>query len=62
MMWNDHLYLAATACSTFHLGNPGPNTGAGFAYNTTSVAPYWRLSTGRESGTASWRSGPTGST
>jgi hypothetical protein len=43
MMWNDHLYVAATAYRTFHLGNSEPNSGAGFAYNTTGIAPYWRV-------------------
>jgi hypothetical protein len=42
-MWDDHLYLATTAYRTFHIGNPGPNTGSGFAFNTTGIAPYWRL-------------------
>jgi hypothetical protein len=43
MMWNDHLYVAATAYRTFHLGNSQPNSGSGFPYNTTGIAPYWRL-------------------
>ncbi len=52
MMWNDHLYLAATAYRTFHIGNPVPNTGEGFQFNTTGVAPYWRLAW-QQSGTDS---------
>jgi hypothetical protein len=43
MMWNEHLYLAALAYRTFHIGSSQPNSGAGFPFNTTGVAPYWRL-------------------
>jgi hypothetical protein len=43
MMWNDHLYLAATAYRTAHIGSSVPNDGQGFTFNTTGVAPYWRL-------------------
>jgi len=42
-MWNEHLYLAAAAYRSQHLGSPQPNAGTGFTYNTTGVAPYWRL-------------------
>jgi hypothetical protein len=52
MMWNDHLYLAATAYRTFHIAGSVPNTGEGFTYNTTGVAPYWRLAW-QQSGTDS---------
>lgn len=51
MMWNEHLYLAAMAYRTAHIGND-PNTGEGFIYNTTGVAPYWRLAW-QQSGTDS---------
>ena len=30
MMWNDHLYVAATAYRTFHIGSAVPNTGTRF--------------------------------
>jgi hypothetical protein len=43
MLWNDHLYLAATAYRTDHIGNPQPNSGDGFSVNIRGVAPYWRI-------------------
>jgi hypothetical protein len=49
---NDHLYLATTAYRTFHIGSSVPNTGEGFVYNTTGIAPYWRLAW-QQSGTES---------
>jgi hypothetical protein len=52
MMWNDHLYLSAIAYRTFHIGSSEPNTGEGFQFNTTGVAPYWRLAW-QQSGTES---------
>jgi hypothetical protein len=52
MMWNDHLYLAATAYRTFHVGSSVPITGEGYTFNTTGVAPYWRLAW-QQSGTTS---------
>ncbi len=52
MMWNDHLYVAATAYRTFHIGSAVPNTGTDFVYNTTGVAPYWRVAW-QQSGTDS---------
>jgi hypothetical protein len=51
MMWNDHLYIAATGYRTAHIGST-PNTGDGFTFNTTGVAPYWRLAW-QQSGTES---------
>ena len=51
MMWNDHLYLAAMGYRTTHIGSQ-PNTGEGFLFNTTGVAPYWRLAW-QQSGTES---------
>ena len=41
-MWNDHLYGAATIYTSSHLGNPLPNSGAGFNFNVQGAAPYWR--------------------
>ena len=41
-MWNDHLYGAATIYTSSHLGNPLPNSGAGFNFNIQGAAPYWR--------------------
>ncbi|HYX21047.1 MAG TPA: hypothetical protein VFA98_09425, partial [Thermoanaerobaculia bacterium] len=52
MMWNDHLYLSAIAYRTAHLGGSAPNTGEGFQFNSTGVAPYWRLAW-QQSGTES---------
>jgi hypothetical protein len=51
MMWNDHLYLTAMGYRTTHIGAQ-PNTGEGFTFNTTGVAPYWRLAW-NQSGTES---------
>ncbi len=42
-MWNNHLYGAATAYRSEHLGGPQPPTGADFGFNIRGVAPYWRL-------------------
>jgi hypothetical protein len=42
-LWDEHLYLATAAYRTDHLGAPQPNSGSGFTFNTTGVAPYWRL-------------------
>jgi hypothetical protein len=52
MMWNDHLYLSAIAYRTAHIGSSAPNTGEGFVFNTTGVAPYWRVAW-QQSGTES---------
>jgi hypothetical protein len=52
MMWNDHLYVAATAYRTFHIGNSVPNDGQCCTFNTTGVAPYWRVAW-QQSGTES---------
>jgi hypothetical protein len=52
MMWNDHLYISATGYRTAHIGSPAPNNGQGFTFNTTGVAPYWRLAW-QQSGTES---------
>jgi hypothetical protein len=41
-MWNDHLYGAASIYTSSHLGNPLPNSGAGFDFNVQGAAPYWR--------------------
>ena len=41
-MWNNHLYLAATAYRSGHIGSPQPNTGTGFDINIQGIAPYWR--------------------
>jgi hypothetical protein len=41
-MWNNHLYLAATAYRSSHLGLAEPNSGVGAAFNIRGVAPYWR--------------------
>ena len=42
-MWNDHLYLAGAVYRSNHIGNPQPNSGAGFATNIRGVAPYGRI-------------------
>ncbi|HXP81582.1 MAG TPA: cytochrome C [Verrucomicrobiae bacterium] len=42
-MWDNHLYLAATAYRSAHLGVTLPNTGAGQSFNIRGVAPYWRV-------------------
>jgi len=42
-MWDNHLYLAATAYRSAHLGVSLPNTGAGQSFNIRGVAPYWRV-------------------
>jgi hypothetical protein len=41
-MWNDHLYLGATAYRSEHAGGNQPVDGAGFPINVQGVAPYWR--------------------
>lgn len=42
-MWDNHLYAAATAYRSDHLGSPQPNSGTGASYNISGVAPYWRV-------------------
>jgi len=42
-MWDNHLYFAATAYRSAHIGASLPNTGAGQAINIRGLAPYWRL-------------------
>lgn len=41
-MWNNHLYTEVTAYRSEHTGGPVPVNGAGFQYNITGAAPYWR--------------------
>jgi hypothetical protein len=41
-MWNNHLYVAGTAYTSAHLGQPLPNMGTGSQFNIQDVAPYWR--------------------
>lgn len=41
-MWNNHLYTAVTAYRSEHEGGPVPVNGAGFQYNISGAAPYWR--------------------
>jgi len=42
-MWNDHLYFAATAYRSDHVGSPRPESGEGFGVNIRGAAPYGRL-------------------
>lgn len=42
-MWNNHLYAAATLYRSDHIGSPQPNAGTGASFNTSGVAPYWRI-------------------
>jgi len=47
-LWDNHLYLAATAYRSAHIGAPLPNagvdnSGAPLQFNIRGVAPYWRL-------------------
>ena len=49
-MWNNHLYLDATAYRSAHLGASLPNTGSGLGFNIRGVAPYWRLAWQHDSG------------
>lgn len=42
-MWNNHLYAAATLYRSDHIGSPQPNAGTGASFNTSGVAPYWRV-------------------
>jgi hypothetical protein len=42
-MWNNHLYLAATAYRSEHIGSSQPNDGSSAAINLQGAAPYWRL-------------------
>ena len=41
-MWNEHLYTEFTAYRSEHEGGPVPVNGAGFQYNISAAAPYWR--------------------
>jgi hypothetical protein len=41
-MWNKHLYTEVTAYRSEHEGGPVPVNGAGFQYNISGAAPYWR--------------------
>jgi hypothetical protein len=41
-MWNRHLYTEVTAYRSEHEGGPVPVNGAGFQYNISGAAPYWR--------------------
>ncbi len=38
-MWNNHLYVAGTAYTSAHLGQPLPNMGTGSQFNIQDVAP-----------------------
>lgn len=42
-MWNNHLYADATFYRTNHIGSAQPNAGTGASYNTSGLAPYWRI-------------------
>jgi hypothetical protein len=42
-MWNDHVYLAATAYRSEHIGASQPNDGTCCGINIRGLAPYWRL-------------------
>jgi hypothetical protein len=46
-MWNNHLYGAATAYRSEHIGGTQPNSGSvngtPFAINIRGIAPYWRV-------------------
>ena len=50
VMWNNHLYLDATAYRSAHLGANLPNTGSGQGFNIRGIAPYWRLAWQQDSG------------
>jgi hypothetical protein len=41
-MWNNHLYTAVSVYRSEHAGGPLPVDGAGYAYNISGAAPYWR--------------------
>ncbi len=41
-MWNEHLYTEFTAYRSEHEGGTVPVNGAGFQYNISGAAPYWR--------------------
>ncbi len=41
-MWNHHLYGDITLYRSEHAGGTVPINGAGFTYNISGVAPYWR--------------------
>jgi hypothetical protein len=41
-MWNKHLYTEVSAYRSEHEGGPVPVDGAGFQYNISGAAPYWR--------------------
>ncbi|MBW4037609.1 MAG: cytochrome C [Acidobacteria bacterium] len=41
-MWNNHLYTEITAYRSEHEAGPVPVNGAGFPYNISAAAPYWR--------------------
>jgi hypothetical protein len=41
-MWNNHLYTDITLYRSEHAGASTPVTGAGYAFNISGVAPYWR--------------------
>jgi hypothetical protein len=42
-MWNKHLYTEISAYRSEHEGGPAPVDGAGFQYNISAAAPYWRV-------------------
>jgi hypothetical protein len=42
-MWNKHLYAEVTAYRSEHEGGTTPVNGAGFQYNISGAAPYWRV-------------------
>ena len=50
-MYDSHLYFAATAYRTDHVGSPQPTNGSSASYNIRGIAPYWRIAwqnTGRK--------------
>ena len=42
-MWDQHVYFAATAYRSDHIGDNQPTTGQNSSYTIQGVAPYWRL-------------------
>jgi hypothetical protein len=41
-MWNNHLYTDVTLYRSEHGGASTPVSGAGYSYNISGAAPYWR--------------------
>src|SRR5271169_2581537 len=60
VMWDSHLYAAATAYRTQHVGSGQPNPGTDSSINIRGVAPYWRVAFQAASATTQFELGTYG--